>query len=201
MKNNKENLEGIVSKLKKQGINAGEEEKQHIIENAKKHAEMLINEAETLKENIIEEAKIKAKQTEKNALTSIKQASRDMVEATKIAMLQYLKLVFREQCESLFTQKQYLQELTKAVVESISGNKIVAVPAEMQKDMNAFLLKEALKEQVILKPLSGSDAKIEVKSTEKKNIQFVLSAKDVEDGLFSLLNKDLVERITKKPEA
>ena len=29
------------------------------------------------------------------------------------------------------------------------------------------------------------------------DVQFVLSAKDVEEGLFSMLNKELVERITK----
>ena len=38
MKHNKENLEGIVSKLKEQGINAGEEEKQRIIDAAKAEA-------------------------------------------------------------------------------------------------------------------------------------------------------------------
>ncbi len=200
MTNNKENLEGIVAKLKEQGINAGEKEKQRIIENAKKEAEILISEAETLRKNILDEAKTKAAQTEKNADIAIAQASRDMVEATKIAMLDSLKLVFGKQCESLFTQKQYLQQLTKAVLESIPGNKTVNISQEMQKDMEAFLLTETLKEEVILKPLPASKAKIEVKSTSKNGVQFVLSAKDVEEGLFSLLNKDLVGRITKNQE-
>jgi len=35
MSNNKENLEGLVSKLKEQGINAGKEEKQRIIKAAR----------------------------------------------------------------------------------------------------------------------------------------------------------------------
>lgn len=200
MKHNKENLEGIVSKLKEQGINAGEEEKQRIIDNAKAEAEKLISEAKAKSNTIIEEAKVKADQAEKNAQTAIAQASRDMVEATKIAVLKYLKSVFGKECRTLFTQEQYLKELLKAVLGSISGKKSVKVAPEIQKEMEAFLISEGLKDEVSLKPLSASKAKIKVKSTDKEGISFVLSRKDVEAGLFSLLNKDLVDRITKAQE-
>ena len=149
---------------------------------------------------IVDEAEVKAAQAEKNAQTAIAQASRDMVEATKIAVLKYLKSVFGEECRTLFTQEQYLQELLKAVLGSISGNKSVKVAPELQKDMEAFLLKEALNEEVTITPLSKSKAKIKVKSTDKQGISFVLSRKDVEAGLFSLLNKDLVDLITKAQE-
>ncbi len=116
MSQNKENLEGIVSKLKKQGIDAGEEEKQRIIENAKAQAEQLISEAKAKSKTIVEEAELKAAQAKKNAQTAIAQASRDMVEATKIAVLKYLKSVFGKECKTLFTQEQYLKELLKAVL-------------------------------------------------------------------------------------
>ncbi|HYQ57569.1 MAG TPA: hypothetical protein VEP89_09510 [Draconibacterium sp.] len=200
MNQNKENLEGIVSKLKEQGINAGEIEKQRIIDEAKKEADAMISKAEGLKKKIIDDANAQAAQTKKNAEIAIAQASRDMIEATKIAMLDYLKAIFGKECSNMFTQKQYLQELTKMVLESISGNKTLKVAPEMQKDMEEFLLKEALKETVTLKPLTNSQAKIEVISTDKKGIQFVLSAEDVKNGLFSLLNKDLIQRINKIQE-
>ncbi|TKG92857.1 hypothetical protein EYV94_17955 [Puteibacter caeruleilacunae] len=198
---NKENLEGIVSKLKQQGIQAGEEEKQRIIESAKQQAKELLADAEAQKNQIIEEAKTKAEQTEKNAEMAIAQASRDMVEATKVSVLNYMKSVFGVQCDNLFRQEQYLQELLKVVVETISGNKTVKVPAELESAMNAYLLKQGLSEQIELKPLADNSAKIEVNSAENKGVQFVLSSEDVKDGLFALLNKDLVERITKTEEA
>ena len=66
--------------------------------------------------------------------------------------------------------------------------------------MEAFLLKEGLKDEVTLEPLSQSKAKIKMKSEGKDGISFVLSSGDVEAALFSLLNKDLVERITKARE-
>lgn len=97
----------------------------------------------------------------------------------------------------MFTKEQYLKELLKAVLESISGNKSVKVAPEMLKDMETFLLTEALKEEVTLKPLSASKTKIKVKCTDKEGVSFVLSSKDIQSGLFALLNKDLVERITK----
>lgn len=200
MKHNKENLEGIVSKLKEQGINAGEVEKQKIIENAKAEAAKLIADAKANSETIIKDAETKAQQTEKNAQTAIAQASRDMVEATKIAVLKYLKSVFGAECKTLFTDAQYVQELLKAVIDSISGEKSVKVTPEVLKEMEAFLLKEGLKDEVTLEPLSQSKAKIKMKSEGKDGVSFVLSAEDVEEALFALLNKDLVDRITKAQE-
>ncbi len=201
MNENKENLEGIVSKLKEQGINAGEVEKQRIIDEAKKQAEALISEAEAQKLTIIEEANIKAEQVQKNAQTAMKQASRDMLEATKVAVLKYMESIFGDLSESLFTRDQYLEELTKAVVASIEGKKNVAVPPATLKGMQAFIVKEGLKEEVTLQPLANNEAKIVVQSTENSGVQFVLSDSDVQQALFALLNKDLVERITQNQEA
>ena len=200
MNQNRENLEGIVSKLKEQGINAGEQEKQRIIESAKQEAEKLIAEAKATSKKIVEEADAKAAQTEKNAQKAIAQASRDMVEATKIAILNHLKLVFGKECKTLFQQEEYLKELLKVVIDSISGKKSIKVPPELLNKMEAFILKESLQEEVTLKPLSASKAKIKIKSTDKEGISFVVSSKEIEAGLFSLLNKDLVERITKNQE-
>ncbi|NOU62116.1 hypothetical protein [Marinifilum caeruleilacunae] len=200
MTNNKENLEGIVSRLKEKGISAGEEEKQRIIENAKKQADILLSEAETLRKNIIKDAKLRAEQTQKNAEIALTQASRDLVEATKITILQNLKLAFGKQCESLFTKEQYQEKLLKAVLDSISGNKRVEVSSETATAMESFLIKEGFGKQVEIKPFTGSEAKIVVNSSENEGIQFVLSSQDVEEGLFAILNKDLVERITKNQE-
>jgi V/A-type H+-transporting ATPase subunit E len=200
MTQNRENLEGIVSKLKEQGVNAGEAEKQRIIENAKQEAEKLIAEAKATSKKIVEEAETKASQAEKNAEKAIAQASRDMVEATKITILNHLKKVFGKECKTLFRQEEYLQELLKVVIDSISGKKSIKVPPELLNKMEAFILKESLQEEVTLKPLSASKAKIKIKSTDKEGISFVVSSKEIEAGLFSLLNKDLVERITKNQE-
>ncbi len=201
MNDKKENLEGIVSKLKEQGINAGEEEKKRIIADAKAQADKIVADAKAQAEKSLEEANNKAAQIQKNADMAIAQASRDMVEATKIAMIDSLKSVFGEKCESLFTEKQYLKELVKVVVESISGEKTISIPKDLTKDMEAFLVKESLDKKVAIKPLANGNALIKVDSSDKKGVQFVLSAQDVEESMFSLLNKDLVEKIKQNQEA
>ncbi len=201
MHDNKENLETIVAKLKEQGIDAGEAEKQRIIEEAKKQAEEIVSAAETQKQTIIDEANAKAEQAENNARMALKQASRDMIEATKVAVLKYMESIFGGLSESLFTQEQYLQELTKAVVASIEGNKTVSVPAETLKAMEAYITKAGLKEQVELQPLANNEAKIVVQSQDSAGVQFVLSDNDIQQAMFTLLNKDLVERITQNQEA
>lgn len=200
MHDNKENLEKIVSKLKEQGIDAGEAEKQRIVEEAKKQAEEIIAKAEAQKKSIIDEANSKAEQAENNAQMALKQASRDMLEATKVAVLKYMESIFGGLSESLFTQEQYLQELTKAVVASIEGNKTVSVPAETLKAMEAFIAKAGLKDEVELQPLANNEAKIVLQSKESSGVQFVLSDSDIQQAMFALLNKDLVERITQNQE-
>jgi len=186
MSNNKENLEGLVAKLKEQGISAGQEEKQRIIKAAREEASAIKADAEK-----------KATQLENNAQTSIAQASRDMIEATRMAVLSYLKSVFRLQAEGLFTQEQYTMELLQAVMAAIPGDKTVSVADDVLKGMESFIKKAALSEKVVLKPLGDNSAKIVVESMGNGDVQFVMSARDVEEGLFSMLNKDLVERITK----
>ena len=196
MSTNKENLEGLVSKLKEQGVNAGKEEKQRIIKAAREEASAIKADAEKKAREILEEAGKKATQLENNAQTSIAQASRDMIEATRMAVLNYLKSVFRLQAEDLFTQEQYTKELLQAVMAAIPGDKTVSVADDVLKGMESFIRKAALSEKVVLKPLGDNSAKIVVESMGNGDVQFVLSAKDVEEGLFSMLNKELVERIT-----
>lgn len=200
MSNNKENLEGLVLKLKEQGIGAGEEEKKRIIATAKEEASKIKADSEKQSKDIIEEANRKAEQVMGNAQTSIAQASRDMIEATRMSVLQYLKLVFAKQAEVLFTQEQYSKELLKVVLASIPGDKTVTVGDDVLKGMESFIQKEALSEKIILKPLGDNNTKIIVEASDKGDVQFVLSSKDIEEGLFSMLNKDLVERITKGQE-
>jgi V/A-type H+-transporting ATPase subunit E len=67
--------------------------------------------------------------------------------------------------------------------------------------MEAYLLKEATKEDVVMKPLAHNEAKIVITSAGKAGLRYVLSAEDLEEGMFSLLNKNIVERITQKQEA
>jgi len=197
MENNKENLEKLVQKLRQQGINAGEQEKERIVEEAKLEAQEIVAKAEEAAREIVDEANKKAEQVEANAQSSMAQASRDMVEATRMAVLNYLKAAFGTQVEDLFTQEQYLGELVKAVVEAIPGDKQVSIPEASLKKMEAFLLNQSTAGQVVLRPLGENSTKILVESSDKGGLQFVLSKQDVEDGLFTMLNQELVERITK----
>lgn len=197
---NQENLEGIVSKLKEQGIYAGETEKKRLIDSANRKVEKMLADAEAKSKIIIEKAEAGAAQTEKNSKAAISQASRDMVEATKIAITNHLKNVFGNQCESIITQEEYLKALLNVVLETIQGEKTVEVSPEQVQKMQSFIASSALKNGIEVKPLAKSEAKISVTCKENEDIQFVITSKDIEDGLFSLLNQDLVERIRSNKE-
>jgi V/A-type H+-transporting ATPase subunit E len=197
---NQENLEGIISRLKEQGIDAGETEKKRLLDAANEKAGKILADAEAKSKEIIEKAKNDAAQIEKNSRAAISQAARDMVEATKIAITKHLQKVFGKQCESLINQEEYLKELLKVVLEIIPGNKTIEVsPAQVQK-MQSFILSSALKEGIEIKPLAKSESKISITCNNNEGIQFVIASKDIEEGLFALLNKDLVERINNSKE-
>jgi V/A-type H+/Na+-transporting ATPase subunit E len=200
MKEKIENLDRIILKLKEQGIKAGETEKDMIIEKANEDAKRIAGDAEALSRQIIEKAKADAAQMEKNAKAAIQQASRDLIEATKIEIIKQLKTAFGKHCESLLTQEQYLQELLKAVTGALPGGKQVELPAPMVQKMESFLLKNALSEGIEIKPLPQSETKIVVTCTEQAGVQYVVTAKDIENAMFSLINTDLVERLTKPTE-
>jgi V/A-type H+/Na+-transporting ATPase subunit E len=197
---NQEKLDGIVSKIKEHGIKAGEAEKKRLLDDAKEKTEKMIAEAEAKSKEIIERAKNTAAQIEKNSNSAISQAARDMVEATKIGITKHLKKVFGSQCENLISQEEYLKELLMVVLETIQGNKTVEVPLAQAQKMQSFLASTALKEGIEVKPLVKSDARISVTCDDNKGIQFVITSKDIEEGLFALLNKDLVERINNYKE-
>ncbi|MRT92962.1 hypothetical protein [Ancylomarina sp. 16SWW S1-10-2] len=200
MKETKENLEGIVLKLKDQGVKAGQEEKYKIVEAAKKQAEELLVKAKLESNQIIQEAKTSAAQFEKNGKAALAQASRDLIEATKIAILKHLQSTFGKQCESLFTEEQYLSELLPVVLANIPGNKKVAISSELMPQMESYLLKDAINKGVELQALPNSEAKIVVNCDEKSGIQFVISAKDIQESVFSLVNQNLVELLTNNEE-
>jgi V/A-type H+-transporting ATPase subunit E len=198
--NNIENLEGIVLKLKEQGIEAGESEKKQIIENAKQQADDLISIAKLESDNILRKAKNDAALLQQNTQAALQQASRDMVEATKVSVLEHLKQIFGKQCNNLFTQEQYMQEILNAAVKSIPGDKEVAVPAQVAQSMEDYLIDQSLQEEIKLKPLQKSESKIEIHPQKEKGMQYVVSSQDIENGLFSLLNKDLVELLSHNGE-
>lgn len=201
MSDYKENLEGVVTKLKEQGVQAGESEKKKIIENAQKEADKIIEDANAQSKSIIDNANSQASQLEKNANAAISQAARDIIEATKTGMIDHLKSAFGKESESLFTKEEYLKVLLEKVLEQISGNKTVQVPADLASKMENYLVNTAFAKEVVIKPLAGNEAKIVVSSEENAGIQFMVTAEDVQEGLFSLLNNELVERITSNKEA
>jgi V/A-type H+-transporting ATPase subunit E len=197
----KENLEGVVSRLKEQGVQAGESEKQKILETARAEADQILADAKANSQKIIDDAKAQAEQSEKNAKAAISQAARDMVEATKISLINHLKEAFGKECKQLFTQEEYLKALLEKVLEQISGKKTVEVAADLSAKMEAYIKSSAFAKEVTVRPLTGNDAKIVVSCDENEGMQFMVSAEDVEQGLFSLVNSELVEKITGNKEA
>jgi V/A-type H+-transporting ATPase subunit E len=149
---------------------------------------------------MLDNAKKESDQMEKNAKAAINQASRNVIEATKIAILNLLKQTFRKQSDSLLTQEQYLKEMLDIVSQVIPGKKSVEVTPSLAEKMQEYLVSDAIGKKMEIKPLPSEEAKIIVSQDDQDEVQFVISSKDIENAVFSLINKDLVELITKTRE-
>ena len=86
MNNHKENLENIVAKLKQDGIQAGEAEKQRIIDDAKKQAEVILAEARKQAKEIEAEAQAKAAAGDRNVMVHGAYTAQKALEAGKGVM-------------------------------------------------------------------------------------------------------------------
>lgn len=195
MNKNDENLEGLVKKLQQQGIAEGNAEKKKIITAANNEAEEIIAKANTKAEQIVAKAKEEAEQLEKNGNAALKQAFRDLIGATEVASLKFLKSVFGTQCQKTFAETEYLKILVDAAVSQIKGNKTLQISADKVEDMQNYLVAQGLSDTIKLKPLPQKESRIVINCDENKGVSFTLESDDIENALFELLNPELVKRI------
>ena len=87
-----EELQGLLDRIHKEGIQKAETEKKELITNAKKEADAILKKAETDAKDIVKKAQEKAKKEEEKAKSSIQQAARDIIITLKTELLERLNL-------------------------------------------------------------------------------------------------------------
>jgi V/A-type H+/Na+-transporting ATPase subunit E len=91
-----EELQGLLDRIYKEGVQKAETEKKELITQAKKEADAILKKANNDAENILKKAKEKAKKEEAKAKASIQQAARDIVITLKTELLERLNQCTKE---------------------------------------------------------------------------------------------------------
>jgi V/A-type H+-transporting ATPase subunit E len=127
-----EKLQGLLEKIRTEGLEKAEAEKQKIIEDAKKEAKEITKKAQTEAEEIIKKAKEDAGNLEKRSETAVKQASRDILLKLKGELQARLEnIVHNLSNESM--NVEFMGELIKNMADSFT-----------KKDSSSELTLEAL---------------------------------------------------------
>ena len=91
-----EELQGLLDRIHKEGIQKAETEKKDLITQAQKEADAILKKAEINASNIIKKAQEKSIREEEKAKASIQQASRDIIITLKTELLERLNLCVKD---------------------------------------------------------------------------------------------------------
>ena len=116
-----EELQGLLERIHKEGIQKADKEKNEILSQAKKEADSIIKKAKEEAESILKKAGEKAQKEEEKAKASIQQAARDIIITLKSELLERLNHCVKNITSEAMTPKQ-MSEIISKMADSFAKN-------------------------------------------------------------------------------
>jgi vacuolar-type H+-ATPase subunit E/Vma4 len=164
-----EKLQGLLEKIRTEGLEKAEAEKQKIIDDAKKEAQEITKKAKAEAEEIIKKAKEDAGSLEKRSETAVKQASRDIMLKLKGELQKRLENIVHNLSNESMTP-EFMGELIKNMADAFSKN-------DSSSDLSLEILTSSKDCEKLAELLKGNLAK------NFKETPEVFSSSDVGGGL------------------
>ncbi len=127
------NLENLIEKIKKEGVEEGKKQSQEIIKNAEQQAEKIAAEAKKEAEARKEEAYKDISNKERNAKKSIQQAGRNVVLTVRQELERICKILLERQISESM-KPELVADLIKRVVEEWPSNREAAFEVLVSKE-------------------------------------------------------------------
>lgn len=144
-------LNGIITKIKQEGVDEAQKQAETLIQNAKQKAEDIIKEGTLQKETILKNAETEAEKMKKNAEESIRQASRDVLLGLRQSIISLFDKVMKKEVASSMTTdvlKKMMLKLAENFNKTEEGNQIEVLLSEEEKKELENVLLEALKDEM-----------------------------------------------------
>jgi vacuolar-type H+-ATPase subunit E/Vma4 len=111
-----DSIERFIEKLQNDGVEAGQQEKQRIREEAEKEARAIVDDAKRQANRIVEQAKSEAANIKEQSETELKLAARDTVGRLEETLNHALQRVLEDQLKAQLNNTEFLAELLREVI-------------------------------------------------------------------------------------
>jgi V/A-type H+-transporting ATPase subunit E len=182
MVNEKKTTSGVqelISRLKDNGVKAGQDEAQRMIEEAQEKAINIVAQARSEAKELLESTRAKIEVEKSAAVESLKIAIRD----TELMLESKLKVRFTDHVKHLVSRELEDKEMLKQLILKIAGSSCSRISEE--KELDLLLLKEKL--DPLVSEISGSVLRkgVEIKESEsdKAGIFIRMKGEDLEIDL------------------
>lgn len=152
-----EDIQGLIEKIKREGIQAAQEKANVIEAQAKQNAAEIIEKAKQEAEKIMEEAKEKSVRTEKNTQALLKQAARDLVLAFKKELNDILNKIIAAEIKPALSGAQIAELIFTLIKDYAQAEKeglVISLQKADQENLQQYLfsrLKEEVKKGITIK--------------------------------------------------
>lgn len=152
-----EDIQGLIEKIKQEGIQAAEVKARDIEAQAKQNASGIIEKAKQEAQIILENAKEMAVRTEKNTQALLKQAARDLVLAFKKELNDILSKIIAAEIKPVLSGEQIAELLFALIKDYAQAEKeglVITLSKTNQENLQQYLffrLKEEVKKGITIK--------------------------------------------------
>lgn len=152
-----EDIQGLIEKIKREGIQAAEVKAHDIEAQAKQNADEIVKKARQEAEIILENAKEMSVRTEKDTQVLLKQAARDLVLAFKKELNDILNKIIAAEIKPVLNSEQIAELLFVLIKDYAQAEKeglVITLPKADQENLQQYLfsrLKEEVKKGITFK--------------------------------------------------
>jgi len=145
-----EELQGLLDRIHKEGLDKAEEERQAIIAQAHQQATEIRTAAEKQAARIREEAEEEARKFEQRSVSAVQQAARDVVLSVGDAVEKAFSALIAGKMETALNDEAFAQTVREVITaytrQTESASIDVLLPPEQQEAVRSYLLKSMTEE-------------------------------------------------------
>jgi len=200
-----DDLQGLLDRIEKEGLDKAEAEKRRILEEAKKEADALVAEAKEEAERTVAAARDEADKLRTSGEADLRQAARDVLISLEQEIKGLLTSIVREEVSGALTPERLSEIIYELAVSyaknsEVKGLEVMANPGQLDTLCSTFQerLGARLKVHPIeLKPVPDIDAGIKVSFNEDA-VLHDFSSEAITEMLSAYLNPRILEIIKKE---
>lgn len=198
-------LQELIDKIKKEGVETGEQEAERIVAEAKQKADSIISDAEKKAKSMVEQAQRDVQQREQAGTEALQQASRDLLIALEKKISAVFDEVVRKNVEETMSGSSLESIIITLVSEWVKNNSAdiaVLLPEGEQKKLEQNLrgkLKEEFKKGVEIK-VSDSVKSGFLIGEKDGSSYYNFSAAGVAEIISEFVNPKLAETVRRAAE-